>query len=298
MVVRARDARLEVAALQRVGDFQLGWGESLRWDDRRQRLYFVDCAAQTLHWLEGASPPLRTLQLPSLPTGVVLTSGDELVVCLDSGLHVVDADAGTVELLSAYPEGMFGRANDAGADPAGNLVTGTLNLGPGPGAYWWFSSSGGWKHLDDGIGNANGPVTLTVDSEPTLVFGDTQAASVYAYQYDADAGRVGERRVWADYSDLGGAPDGATADASGGVWSCVLGAGKVARLTPDGIDRLIDAPAPNPSSVAFGTGDLDRLFLTSIAFDLGQGPPPDEASWLSTLDDVGASGRPEYRFAL
>jgi L-arabinonolactonase len=283
--------------VHRVGEFELGWGESLRWDDRRRRLYFVDCTGLTLHWLDDASPPLHTLGLPSMPTGVVLTSGDELVVCLDGGLHVVDPDAGTVELLSAYPEGMFGRANDAGADPAGNLVTGTLNLGPGPGAYWWFSSSEGWKQLDDGIGNANGPVTLTLGGEPALVFADTQAAAVYAYAYDPDAGRVGERRVWADYSELGGAPDGATADSSGGIWSCVLRIGKLVRLTPDGIDRILDTPAPNPSSAAFGTDALDRLFVTSIAFDLGEGPPPEEAAWLVALDHLGVSGRPECRFS-
>src|SRR5919198_1060317 len=103
----------------RVGDFELWFGESLRWDDLRGRLYFVDCAAQTLHWLDGGEPPLHTLQMPSLPTGIALTTGDEVVVCLGDGLHVVDADAGSPELPTPYPEGIHGRANDAGADPAG-----------------------------------------------------------------------------------------------------------------------------------------------------------------------------------
>ncbi|HEV2369573.1 MAG TPA: hypothetical protein VGR90_06835, partial [Acidimicrobiales bacterium] len=42
----------------------------------------------------------------------------------------------------------------------GNLVTGTLNLAEGPGSYWWFSAAAGWRLLDEGIGNANGPVVL------------------------------------------------------------------------------------------------------------------------------------------
>ena len=33
--------------INRVGTFTLGWGESLVWDERRTRLYFVDCAAQS-----------------------------------------------------------------------------------------------------------------------------------------------------------------------------------------------------------------------------------------------------------
>src|SRR5947209_1797110 len=141
------------AGTARVGEFTLRWGESLRWDDRRRRLYFVDCAAQTLHWLDGGRPPLESMQLPGTPTGVVLTDDSRIVVALDDGLHVVDPDLGTTELLSPYPEGLGARANDCGADLDGNLLTGTLNLLPGPGSYWWYSAADGgrWRLLDDGI---------------------------------------------------------------------------------------------------------------------------------------------------
>jgi sugar lactone lactonase YvrE len=152
--------------------------------------------------------------------------------------------------------------------------------------------------LDDDIGNFNGPVHLDGDGESTLVLGDTVAEKVYAYPYDADAGTVGPRRVLCDYAGLGGAPDGATADADGGVWSCVLRSGKLARLTPEGLDRVVDVPMANPSDVAFGGGPgLDRLYLTAIAVDLGDGPPAKEASWLTALDGLGP-GRAEHRVKL
>jgi sugar lactone lactonase YvrE len=284
--------------VERVGDVELTWGESLRWDDRRQRLWFVDCAAQTLHWLDGGTPPLGTLSMPSLPTGVVLTEGHELVVCLGDGLHVVDADAGTTTLLAPWPEGIGGRANDANADGAGNLVTGTLNIAPGPGSAWWYSARDGWRLLDGDIGNLNGPVHTDLAGTSTLVLGDTVAAKVYAYPYDAAAGTVGERRVLSDHAALGGVPDGATADAEGAVWSTVLISGKLVRLTADGVDRVVDLPMASPSDVAFGGGpELDRLYVTGIAVDLGGGPPAKEASWLSVLDGVGR-GRPEHRVRL
>jgi sugar lactone lactonase YvrE len=208
-----------MVTVTRVGDFKLSWGESLRWDDRRQRLYSVDCATQTLHWLDHAEPPLHSMKLPSMPAGVFLTEAGQLVVCLDDGLHLVDSDAGTWELLVTYPEGMHGRANDANADGSGNLVTGTLNIVPAPGASWWFSAVDGWRLLDDDIGNANGPVVIDVDGQATPVFGDTPARVVYAYPYDGSTGTIGERRVFGDHAALGGAPDGAAADTEGGVWS-------------------------------------------------------------------------------
>jgi L-arabinonolactonase len=284
--------------MQRIGDFTLTWGESLRWDDRRERLYFVDCAKQRLHWLEGGAPPLATMRMPSLPTGVVLTEGRELVVCLADGLYVVDADAEAVHLLTRYPDGMHGRANDANGDGAGNLVTGTLNVAPGPGGLWWFSMTAGWRQLDGDFGNANGPAVIDAGGERTLVFGDTLARKVYAYAFDGASGTVGERRVLADYAAVGGAPDGATADANGGVWSCVLRSGQFVRLTSAGIDRVIDAPTRYPSDIAFGGPDLRRLFMTSIAVDLGEGPPAEAAHWVVAIDDVDAIGQPEARFRL
>jgi L-arabinonolactonase len=241
---------------------------------------------------------LRTLELPSLPTGVVLTQGTELVVCLQDGLHVVDADAATSELLAAYPDGLYGRANDANADGDGNLVTGTLNLAPGPGSFWSFSTSHGWRLLDEGIGNTNGPLVVPLDGQQTLVLADTLARVVYAYPYDGENARVGDRRVFADHTALDGAPDGATADAAGGVWSCVLAAGKIARFSAGGLSRTIDLSVPNPSDVAFGGPRQDRLFVTSIAVDLGAGPPPPEAAWLLAVDDIGVVGAPEARFRL
>jgi sugar lactone lactonase YvrE len=284
---------------RRVGDFSLQWGESLRWDDRRERLYFVDCAADSLHWLENGEGELHTMKLSGLPTGVVLCEDGRLVVALGDGLHVVDVDAETSEILTPYPGALGARANDANADLDGNLVTGTLNLGPGPGSYWWFSAREGWRKLDDGINNANGPVVLNLAGQRTLVFSDTLAGKVYAYPYDGSTGSVGERRVFFDATELEGMPDGACADSSGGVWSCLAGAGKIVRSTGAGVDAVIEAEVELPSDVTFGGQDLDRMFFVSIALPItGDEITSQNAGALVAVDDSGYRGRPEPRFQL
>src|SRR6476620_6957006 len=68
---RSRIRRSESMSITRIGTFTLGWGESLIWDEQRQRLYFVDCAAQTVHWLDDGDDELHTLHPPSMPTGLV-----------------------------------------------------------------------------------------------------------------------------------------------------------------------------------------------------------------------------------
>jgi sugar lactone lactonase YvrE len=282
-----------------VGDVQLTWGESLRWDDRRHRLYFVDCATSTLHWLEGGEPPLHSFALPSLPTGVVLVEDDDrLVIALDDGLHLVDPDAGTTELLAPYPEGIGRRANDAVADLDGNLVTGSLNLGPGPGSLWSFSSSAGWRWLADDAGNVNGPIVL--DGTPqTLVVGDTTTGLVNAFDYDPAASTVGRRRTHADLGALEGAPDGACADTEGGTWTCALGCGRLFRATAAGIDeaRAVDPGVEQPSDVTFGGDDLARMFVVSIAVPLRDRPiTSPHAGRLLAVDGLDVRGRPEPRF--
>ena len=285
--------------IERVGDVKLQWGESLRWDDRRQRLYFVDCGTQKLHWFEGVEPPLQGVQLPSFPTGVVLANDGRLVVALDDGLHVVDPDTGETELLAPYPDGLGGRANDATADLDGNLVTGTLNLMPGSGSYWWYSAVEGWRRLDDGISNANGPAVFELEGRSTLVAADTHAAVLHAYDYDGPRGRATSKRTFATPLAENGFPDGSCVDADGGVWSCLLAAGLIARYTPEGLDRSIETGVEMPSDVTFGGSDLATMFFVSIAVDVGGFEISSEnAGRVMAVTDLGFTGRAEPRFEL
>jgi sugar lactone lactonase YvrE len=280
--------------IERVGDFTLGWGESLVWDDRSERLYFVDCAARTLHWLDHDSDELRTLTLPSMAAGIVPTADGALVACLDDGLHRVDPDAGTTHRIAAYPEGLGRRANDACADLEGNLITGTLNLEKAEGSSWWYSSSEEWRLLDPDISNTNGPTVAMLGGSMTLVIGDT-SAQYYAYPYDAGRGTVGPRTVFGDVSALDGLPDGATLDTDEGLWCALVGGAQLARFTTKGLDRTVALPVANPTDVTFGGPGLDRLYVVSVAAGGSGGSGLDGA--LLVIDGLDVRGRPEPRFS-
>ena len=269
-----------------VGSFTTQWGESVTWDERRGRLWFVDCMASTLHWLDDGETAPGTMAMPSMPTGVVLATDGRLVVVLDDGLHAVDADAGTTERLSAFPPELGGRCNDACADLDGNVITGKLNLGPDEGSAWrWSPASDEWTLLDDDIANTNGPNVGLIEGVPTQIIGDT-SAQYWAYPYDGV--QAGERRLFGDVDGTGGRPDGATIDADGALWAALVGGGVVARYGADSTAPAgtIDVGFPNPTDVAFGGPGLDRLFVTVI-----DGP-------LLVVDGLGATGRPEPRAAL
>jgi L-arabinonolactonase len=276
--------------IARVGDFTLGWGESLVWDERRDRLYFVDCAARTLHWLDGGDGPLATLKAPSMVAGIVPTTDGLLVGALDDGLYLVDPDTGGFEPLAAYPDELGGRANDACADLDGNLITGTLNLGPADGSTWWYSATDGWRLVDPDISNTNGPAVAVLDGTMTLVVGDS-SAQYWAYDYDPATGAVGPRRVFGDVDDLDGVPDGSTLDAGGGLWCALVGGGQLARFTTAGLDRTLEMPMPNPTDVTFGGPGLDRLYVVSVAGD------GELDGALVVVDGIEPAGRAEPRFS-
>ena len=280
--------------IERVGEFTLGWGESLVWDDRRGRLYFVDCAAQTLHWLDDGSAELHTLALPSMAAGLVPTDDGALVACLDDGLYRVEPDSGSVDRVTPYPDGLGRRANDACADLSGNLITGTLNLEKADGSSWWYSSRHGWRLLDPDISNTNGPTAAVLDGSMTLIIGDT-SAQYYAYPYDADTGTVGPRAVFGDVTGLDGLPDGATLDDGGGLWCALVGGAQLARFTTAGLDRTVALPAANPTDVTFGGPELDRLYVVSVATAGADGTGLDGA--VLVIDGLGVKGRLEPRFS-
>lgn len=285
--------------ITRVGEFRLGWGESLFWEDRRDRLYFADCAASTLHWLAwrdgegGGFGELQTWKLPSMPTGLVPTEDGRLVAALEDGLYVVDADARSCEPLAPYPAALDGRANDACADLAGNLITGKLNMTPAPGSAWRYSRAGEWKLIDPDISNTNGPAVVVLDGEMTLIIGDT-AANYFSYPYQMETGSVGARRVFGDVSGLDGSPDGSTVDSDGGLWCALVGGSQLARFTVAGLDELVPLPVVNPTDVTFGGPGLDRLYVVSI----GLGAEEDSLDGaLIEVGGLGVTGRREPRFA-
>jgi sugar lactone lactonase YvrE len=277
--------------ISRVGDFTLQWGESLVWDERRQRLSFVDCFTNSIHWLEDGSVELQTLPTPSMPTGLVPAEDGRVVVVLEDGLYIVDLELGRHDLLSSYPEEIGGRCNDSCADLDGNIITGKLNLGPAEGSAWWYSPLGGWRLLDPDIANTNGPAVAVLDGTTTLIIGDT-SAHYYAYPYDPATGSVGARRVFGDVTDLDGAPDGSTMDLDGGLWCALFGGGQLARFTTRGPDRTLPLPVRNPTDVTFGGADLDRLYVVSTTGD------GDLAGALLVIDGLGRTGRAEPRFAI
>jgi sugar lactone lactonase YvrE len=289
--------------IDRVSGIELAFGEGLAWDGELGRLYFVDAVTRQVHWLEPASGKRGAVEVPTTPTVVRITDvPGVLVVSLPDGLHRLDTADGQTSLLAPLPDAGAPRMNDATVDGRGRLVTGHLFFGPGDdsvsGAYWSFDVTAGWRRLDTGKGNTNGPC-FSPDGA-TFYVADTSFEKIHCFDYDVNDGTLHNGRVFADYRDLDGVPDGAKVDSDGTLWSVAFGGSQLVRFAPDGrVDGTVALTANRPTDLVFAGPNRDVVYVTTVGIPLGDVDSVGlGAGGLLRVEGLGATGLEDTRFRL
>lgn len=286
--------------IRRIGDTRDQLGESPVWDDRTQRLYWIDSLAGTIHRLDSATGELRDFHAPAPVGSMVLRRDGGAMLALHHGFSRYDFERGEVTSSVAEIDCKHStvRLNDGKADPQGRFVAGTMHHGrahdePALGGLYRLDA-GTLELLDTDIGVTNGPC-FSPDGL-TFYLADSARRSIWAYDYRHD-GAPDNKRLFADTRALNSAPDGATVDAEGYLWSVLVQAGGVARFAPDGrLDRTVELPVKHPTSVAFGGPDLDILYVTSISKSTNLTASEPDAGGLFGVEGLGVRGLPARLF--
>jgi sugar lactone lactonase YvrE len=164
------------------------------------------------------------------------------------------------------------------------------------GSLYRFDGAHAATALDGGFQVSNG-MDWSPDDK-TFYFADTALHTVYAYDFDLDAGTISNRRVFLHFSREQGRPDGMAVDCEGFLWVALWDGWRIARYAPDGrLDREIDLPVPRPSSCCFGGPDLKTLYITSARVRLSR-QNLEEAPLSGGLFalDVDVAGQPVTEF--
>jgi sugar lactone lactonase YvrE len=275
-------------------------GESPVWSVAEQALYFVDIHRPAIHRFSPASGELSTWAMSENVGSIGLRAGGGLVAALRRNFAVVDtADGAVVALQTPLFDAGDQRFNDGRCDRGGRFWAGTVQEKrvPGLAALYRLGADGRGEKMLDGLTVSNG-ISWSPDDR-TMYVADSWERSIYAFDFDLAQGRIANRRVFAQFPDKVGIPDGATVDTAGCYWVTHFDGGRISRYTPRGeLDRVIDFPGPRPTSCAFGGADLKTLYVTSASFNLT--PEQLAAAPLSGCLfalDVGAQGLPEPTFA-
>jgi sugar lactone lactonase YvrE len=251
--------------------FQLAEGPV--WDTARHRLLWVDILGGLV--LEGALrgdhiEVTRRHRFDGMVGAVAVAADGALLVAAQERLVLLRPDGTRQDCPRIVPAGQRRRLNDGGTDPAGRFLVGTLSL---DGAserevLVRLEDDGRVTQLDGDLALSNG---LGWSSDGTRMYSvDTLRRTVFARDYDAATGSVGERRIHLQVTD--GLPDGIAVDSADHLWVAVWGAAEIRRYAPGGdlIDRLA-VPAPHTSSVAFAGEDLRTLVITTATAGLSAG---------------------------
>jgi sugar lactone lactonase YvrE len=162
------------------------------------------------------------------------------------------------------------RLNDAKADATGAIWAGSMNgedSSRSEGCLFRLGSDGQLSVHDRDYDVANGPA-ISPDGR-TLLHTDSGRRVIYAFDLDAAAGTLANKRVWKRMTPDDGHPDGMGFDAQGRVWVAHWAAGCVSCFEPDGrLARRVPLPAPRVTNVCFAGPSLDRLFVTTARVGL------------------------------
>ena len=238
-------------------------GEGPLWDSGAAELYWVDIEASCFHRWRRMTGDVETIRTEVPVTSIHLVAGSgALLMTTTRGFELWD---GTLRLIATSPEPgrTAARLNDAAVDARGRLWAGTLGAGFESGLYC-LGPRRVLRQVEFGLGVANG-IGWSPDWR-TMYVTDTRRRVIFAYDFDADAGTVSQRREFVRVGDGQGVPDGLTVDSEGYVWSARWGGWRIVRYDPlGGMEREVRLPVSHPTSCAFGGPDLDELYVTSAS---------------------------------
>ena len=249
-------------------------GEGATWSADEHCLYWVDINRFLLHSLQISTGKVKTHFFDEPVVALSLTDvAGKLLVALGSKLVFVSIETDhRQDLKITLPGAPLVRFNDGRTDPRGNFWIGTMsnNVGPngesldivdGQGSLYRYSFSGELEEFENGIGIAN--TLCWSPDQQHFYFGDTLKNEIRAYSYDMETGNIGVGRPHFSGFDRG-LPDGSAIDSQGYLWNCRYGGGCIVRVSPAGeIDKIIDIPAENITTCAFGGADLSTLYITT-----------------------------------
>jgi sugar lactone lactonase YvrE len=282
-------------------------GESVVWDDVRNRLLWVDIVGKSIHAFCPKTGCYGRWNAPDFVTSIGLRKDGGAIVAFTKSICVWDYEDQFQVFAQIESEVPDNRLNEGVVGPDGAFWVGTMqnniaadgtptDITKDAGQLFRVTVDGQVQRVsDDLFGITN---TLIWAPNGRLVTADTLKNEIYSYAIDSNTNQLTDRKVIVD-GFARGLPDGSTIDAEGYIWNCrVVGGSCLLRFSPDGqIDRVVELPCSWPTSCVFGGENLETLFVTSARFTMEEAHlkvNPQEGGVFAL--DIGVKGRPCNRF--
>lgn len=277
--------------------------DGLRW--HADRWWWTDPDSVALYLWSPGSAPLRS-RLPDSVSAFAFCRSGRVLLAQAKWLCFADLAAPPLQglgrrppqpAMAVDPAEPRTAISDGSTDRAGNFVfgtgtaagtpgaaspgsaAGTAGFAPAIGSFYQYSARHGLRRLALPTVAAANSICFSPDGR-IMYFSDAATRRIQQCDYDAEAARVANVRLFADAQDA--RPRGAAVDSAGCVWSAQAldadGHCRVVRYAPDGAALRSELlPAAQPTRPAFGGPGLEQLMVGS-------------AAGLHLMDGAGASG--------
>lgn len=273
-----------------------GLAESPLWDAQRQAWFWMDIDQHQIHQHNIRADNDATHRVWQLPLearydigAIALADNGDLMLALRAGIASFNPDEAPKNIspeirIPAPYDTSTTRFNDGGVDAQGRWWIGSLYAPKTyAGAHLFCLEHGVLKPIlgelaniepykNWGITTANG-WAMSPDGT-TMYHADTQAHTVYRYDFDARASvetALSNRTVFFQTLDTRGTdapyqgrPDGAAVDSEGNYWLALYEGAAIVKIAPNGnVVQKIPLPAKAPTMLCFGGADLKTLIITT-----------------------------------
>jgi D-xylonolactonase len=248
-----------------VADYRNLCGECPVWNPKDGTLEWTDCVGNKFFRLNWATRQHSMVKQDMTIYGFRRNRQGGFVVTNPDGVWLWNGES-SLSLIAAEADGTKLQLNDCVADARGRLLTGSFFYNPGNeyelGRLIRVDTNGKASVLDEGFHLSNG-LGFSPDGK-ILYFADTAARRIYVFEYDLGTGSARNRRVLVQVPGEEGLPDGLAVDAAGFIWSAQWYGSCIVRYDPEGkVERRVQIPAKQVSSLAFGGPELTDIFITS-----------------------------------
>ena len=281
-----------------VADVHAVLGEGPHWVAEEQTLYWLDIKGYKIFRLDEGRE-VKSWDTPLRVGSIARRASGGFIAGTEGGIAEIELEQARFEVAFNPETHLPGnRFNDGKVDRSGNFWAGSMDdsEAEASGTLYRIGPGHEWVAVDERYKVTNGPAFSPAGD--VMYHNDSARQLTYAFDLD-DAGNASNRRVFLEFGEGDGYPDGMTVDAEGCLWIAFWDGWCVRRYSPDGdLLQTVEMPVARPTSCAFGGPDLDRLYVTSASIGLDEsalGVQPNAGGLFMVL--AGVRGIAERMFA-
>ncbi len=243
-------------------------GEGPIWHPNRHEIYWTDSDGKSICCYCEKTQNWKELYQDFNASSLALHEDGGLVFGCRNGFYHVNSKKKQVPIAEYFEGNPILNINDIIIDSVGRIYGGQecyqSDRDYTTGFLYRIDIDGTIAIIEEGLHLSNG---MGFSPDSTLFYLiDTIARTIYVYDFDVKTGSISNKRIFTTLDFNDGLPDGMTVDTDGYVWVArFLGSG-ITRYTPCGdIDRRIQLPCAQPTSLTFGGIDYNHLYITSAS---------------------------------